>query len=51
MYLETLCFGKFDQRALVRHHDPYLRGINRSEAFERVQHAWAIFNDNNKEYE
>ena len=51
MYLETLCFGRFDQRALVRRRDPHIRGIDRSKSFERVQHPGGVFNDNNKEYE
>ena len=51
MYLETLCFGKFNWRALVRFRDPHLRGVDKSEAFERVRDPRAVFNDNNKEYE
>ena len=51
MYLETLCFGKFNWRALVRCRDPHLRGVDRIEAFERVRHPWGVFNDNNKECE
>ena len=51
MYLENQCFGKFDQRAVVRRRDPHLRGIDRSEAFESVWHPGGVFNDNNEEYE
>ena len=50
MYLETLCFCQFDQRALVRRCDPHLREIDISKAFEILQHQCGVFNDNNKEY-
>ena len=51
MYSETLCFDKFNHRALVRRCDPHLRKIDRSEVYDRMQHPWGVFNDNNEEYE
>ena len=51
MYLETMCFDKFNQRAFVRRRDPHLRGIDRSEVPDRVRYPWGVSNDINEKYE